>query len=277
MTVRPGVGFGTILAALLVMGSTFLGTSVKAAGSPPSARSGAHVAVTAASASAAASWSTLSAAQRRALQPLAALWPSMESNSKERWITVANRFDGLSPAEQRRMQERMTQWSRLPSQQRGEARLRFQQTRELPPQERQEKWAAYQALSPQARGDLIQQARRKKKPVFLPDGMAGPREQAQQMATKRKRDANSANHKSNLVPNPQRNAPGQVVVSPSLINAGRGATTTLISQRPTPPLHQHTGLPKISATKTFVDPDTMLPRRGAQGAAVTTPAASQTP
>ncbi|RZI80170.1 MAG: DUF3106 domain-containing protein [Rubrivivax sp.] len=219
-------------------------------------------------------WAALSPAQRRVLQPLAASWPTMESTNQERWVNVANRFDKLSPVEQQRMQERMTQWSKLPPQQRGEARLRFQQTRQLSPEERQKKWASYQALSPQEKGDLVQQARRKQQPVLLSDNMAGPRELSQQSA-KRHHD-NDSGKKSNWVPNPTANAPGPVAVAPSLVKAGRGATTTLVTQRPTPPMHQQTGLTKIAATKGFVDPDTLLPKKGAQGAAITAvPAASR--
>ena len=46
-----------------------------------------------------------------------------------------------------------------------------------------------------------------------------------------------------------------------------GATTTLITKRPTPPSHQQTGLPKIAATPEFVNKATLLPQRGPQGAA----------
>lgn len=213
------------------------------------------------------SWASLSSAQRRALQPLAALWPNMESTNRQRWVNVANRFGSLSPTEQQRMQERMTQWSKLPAQQRGEARLRFQQSRQLSAEERQKKWASYQALSPEQRSDLAQQARRKQQPVVLSDNMPGPRELGQANA-RRHRD-NQAVGKSNWVPGTPPNAPAPVAVAPSLIKAGRGATTTLVSQRPTPPLHQQTGLTKIAGNNGFVDPVTLLPKKGAQGAAMT--------
>lgn len=228
----------------------------------------------AASPGSADSWASLTASQRRALQPLAALWPTMESSNKERWVNVANRFGSLSPVEQQRMQERMTQWSKLPPQQRGEARLRFQQTRQVPPEERQKKWASYQALSPEERGELAQKAQRKQQPVLLSDNMPGPRELGQQPTAKRRRDSESAS-KSNLVPATALNAPGQVAVAPSMVKAGRGATTTLVSQRPTPALHQQAGLPKIAATNGFVDPVTLLPKKGAQGAAMTAVPASR--
>jgi hypothetical protein len=52
------------------------------------------------------------------------------------------------------------------------------------------------------------------------------------------------------------------------VQAGPGATTTLVTRRPTPPAHQQTGLPKIAATPEFVNKSTLLPQRGPQGAAV---------
>lgn len=213
-------------------------------------------------------WATLTLAQRKALMPLAAQWHTLDGTSRDKWLNVANRFPHLSAPDQKRMQDRMTQWSQLPAQQRGEARLRFQQTRQLTPQERQQKWAAYQALSPEERQKLAQQARRKQKPVVLPDAEPGPREAAQQARIK-SRHRNSTDGKTNLVPNPARTAPSPEAVAPAMVKAGPGATTSLVTQPATPPLHQHTGLPKIAATKNFVDPDTLLPRKGSQGAGMT--------
>jgi hypothetical protein len=267
MTRRTSVLFGASLGATL-LGLSLAFSHVSTVAAPAKA----HAAASAPTVSD-GSWSSLSGAQRRALQPLAALWPTMESTNKQRWVNVANRFGSLSPVEQQRMQERMTQWSKLPAQQRGEARLRFQQTRQLSPEERQKKWASYQALSPEERSELAQQARRKQQPVVLSDNMAGPRELGQPSA-RRHRD-NQATSKSNWVPGAAPNAPGPVAVAPSLIKAGRGATTSLVSQRPTPPLHQQAGLTKIAGNKGFVDPVTLLPRKGAQGAAMTAVPASQ--
>jgi hypothetical protein len=55
------------------------------------------------------------------------------------------------------------------------------------------------------------------------------------------------------------------------VQRGAGATTNLVSKPAAPPLHQQAGLPKVAATPGFVDPATLLPRRGAQGAAVRSP------
>ncbi|RZL03784.1 MAG: DUF3106 domain-containing protein [Rubrivivax sp.] len=268
MTRHASVAFSASFGALL-LGLSLAFSHFSSAAAPAKA----HAAASAPATVSDGPWSSLSHAQRRALQPLAALWPTMESTNRERWVNVANRFGSLSPIEQQRMQERMTQWSKLPAQQRGEARLRFQQTRQLSPEERQKKWASYQALSPEQRGELAQQARRKQQPVVLSDNMPGPRELGQQTA--RRHRENQPINKSNWVPGASPNNPAPVAVAPSLIKAGRGATTSLVSQRPTPPLHQQTGLTKIAGNKGFVDPVTLLPRKGAQGAAMTGIPASQ--
>lgn len=217
-------------------------------------------------------WQALTAEQKRVLRPLAQQWGGMDDTSRDKWLNVADQFKRLSPAEQQRVQTRMVQWSRLPPQERGEARLRFQQSRQLPAAERQRKWEAYQALPPEERQDITRQAQRKAKPVYLPDNMSGPREARQAYSASKDAAHPAASRKSNVVPralNP--NAPAPMVVAPAVVKAGPGATTNLVTQRPTPPGHQHSGMPKITASKHFVDPVTLLPKKGAQGAAITPP------
>lgn len=209
-------------------------------------------------------WQSLTAGQQRTLAPLASQWSALDSNSRDKWLDVARRFPQLSAADQQRIQQRMTQWARLPPQERGQARLRFQNTRQLSPAERQQSWEAYQALTPEARRALAQQARRKQKPVVLPAAEPGPREASQQ-------DTAPSTRKSNLVPNPLHGDRPAEAVAPAVVRAGRGATTSLVTEAARPPLHQQTGLPKINAAEDFVDPQTLLPRRGPQGAGMTPP------
>ncbi|WP_290874223.1 DUF3106 domain-containing protein [Aquabacterium sp.] len=215
-------------------------------------------------------WAGLSAAERRVLQPLQGQWANIDDTGRAKWLNLAERYPRLSAAEQQRMQERMKQWANLPPSERGEARLRFQQTRQLSPSERQEKWAAYQALPATDRDDLSRQAQRKAKPVFLPDNVPGPREAGQVYGAKRQAQ-NSNDRKVNVVPGTATQVP-PTVVAPALVKGGPGATTNLVTQAPSPALHQHTGLTKITASKAFVDPVTLLPRKGAQSAAMQAPA-----
>ena len=70
-------------------------------------------------------------------------------------------------------------------------------------------------------------------------------------------------------------APPARPVGPTVVQRGSGATTNLVSKPTTPPLHQQAGLPKVAATPGFVDSATLLPKRGAQGAAVRAPAAAE--
>jgi hypothetical protein len=215
-------------------------------------------------------WHELTSVQKKVLMPLAQHWVEMDDPSRAKWANVADRFDKLSPAEQQRVQDRMTQWAKLPAQERGEARLRFQQTRQLSADQRQQKWAAYQALPREDREDLARQAKRAAKPVYLADGIAGPREAKQAYSSKRPVTSSDASaKKSNVAPSAATTAaPAQTLVRPTMVKAGSGATTSLVSQRPSPPQHQQTGLPKIAAGKGYVDPITLLPKKGAQSAAM---------
>lgn len=191
-------------------------------------------------------WKDLSAAQRTALKPLERDWSGIEATRKQKWLEIAARYPKLPPAEQSRMSERMTQWVKMSPAERGQARLNYQEARQLTPQERQARWEAYQALSPEQRQQL---AASKAAPHRDPAG------------------AEVSQHKSNIVPNPAHVAPPKAV-APTVVQAQSGATTSLMSRRPAPPSHQQPGLPKIAATPGFVDKSTLLPQRGPQGAAV---------
>lgn len=182
------------------------------------------------------SWKELSPAQQQALRPLQRDWADADEDSKRQWLGVASRFDRLSPDERARVQQRMDDWARLSPKQRAAARSNYREAQTLSPSERRERWDAYRALSDEQRRRLGDRA-------------------APPPSERRRADA----PKSNTVPNP-------------LLEPGRrGATTSPPSTRPAPPLHQQPGLPKVAATPEFVDPRTLLPQRGAQGAAAERP------
>ena len=206
-------------------------------------------------------WGSLSPAERAILQPLSGQWASLPDDVQDKWIGVARRYPSLSPQAQARVRDRMTDWSQASPKQRSEARLRFQNARELPADERQQKWQAYQALPAEKKAELAEKARAKR-------DAAGARPMA----------ASAPTEKTNLVPAAtQRHAAPSKAVAPALVKAGAGATTTLVTEStPKPPLYQHSGMPRISATRTFVDPQTMLPKKGSQGAAMT-PVATSAP
>ena len=192
------------------------------------------------------SWNSLSPAQRAALAPLQRDWNSIDASGKQRWLEVAARLPSMPPDERARMQERMSDWTRLTPQERGRARLQFQEARQMSPQERQSRWEAYQALTPERREELARHGTPPPPRRSPPRGETAP--------------------KSNLVPNPNERAATKPV-APTVVQSGPGATTRLLTERPKPPRHQQTGLPKIAATPGFVDSTTLLPKRGPQGAA----------
>jgi uncharacterized protein DUF3106 len=200
-------------------------------------------------------WHALTPAQREALAPLEHDWPSIEAPRKQKWIALAGRMKSLSPEERARINARMVEWAKLTPLERGQARLRFEEVRELPAPTRSELWRAYQALPPEQRQLLAARAA----------SAASARHEGAPRAARMAHDTKEA--KSNLVPNPALAQPPRQV-APTLVQAAPGATTTVITRRPSPPPHQQTGMPKIATTPEFVNRTTLLPRRGPQAAAV---------
>ena len=205
-------------------------------------------------------WRELKPAQQAMLKPLEQEWAGIDAPRKQKWLELAAAFPKLSVAEQARVQTRMVEWAQLTPQQRGQARINFQEAKHLPAQDRQARWEAYQALpmeqqrqlaaraAPSASNVAVQRARKAEIPATRSSGGEAPQA------------------KSNIVPNPALAAQPRAV-SPLVVQAGPGATTTMMTKRPAPPSHQQSGLPKIAATPEFVNKTTLLPQRGPQGAA----------
>ena len=208
----------------------------------------------------ATAWEALTPQQRQALAPLQRDWSSLDASRQSKWLEVAARFPRMSADEQRRLQERMTQWTRLTPAERERARLQFQETRQLPADEKRARWEAYQALTEEQREALAQRAEKPAKGGSRTDNGA------------RRTSAGNGTAKNNLVE--ARPAPPARSVAPSVVSARPGATTTTVTTPAAPPLHHQPGLPKIAATPGFVDPATLLPQRGPQGAAVRAPASA---
>lgn len=192
-------------------------------------------------------WNNLNPAQRIVLAPLEREWKSVSPAQQQKWAEVANRFPAMPAEERSRVQQRLSDWSRLTPQDRASARLNFQEARQISPQERQQQWETYRALPADQRRALAEQSDRAR-----PAAALEPRNAA-------------ATVKSSQVRSPALAAPQPV--GPTVVQRGAGATTNLISKPATPPLHQQAGLPKLAATPGFVDSKTLLPKRGAQGAA----------
>jgi hypothetical protein len=216
-------------------------------------------------------WRDLKPTQQAWLKPLELDWPGIDTPQKQKWLQVAAGFPKMSPAEQSRVQARMADWAKLTPQERGRARMNFQEATQLSAPDRQARWDAYQALPPEEKRQLA--ARAAPRPAASAADATrrpGGGDPHPERADKAAREA--AQTKSNIVPNPAL-ASRPKAVSPVVVQASPGATTTTIAKRPAPPSHQQAGLPKIAATPEFVDQATLLPQRGPQGAA----AHSETP
>ena len=207
-------------------------------------------------------WQKLGSRQRDALKPLQQEWSDIDASSKLKWMQLADRMPEMHPEERSRIQARMADWAKLTPAERGQARLRYQEAKQVPLSDRRSRWDAYQALSAEQKHELAARAAAARKAPSTArrgeEGAAGRFDRPGRGGTQAK---------SNIVPNPAYSAPPRPI-GPTVIQAAPGATTTLITRRPTPPAHQQTGLPKIAATPEFVDKSTLLPQRGPQGAAV---------
>jgi hypothetical protein len=200
-------------------------------------------------------WASLSSSQKSALKPLEREWGSIDAPRKVKWLEIANKFSTMPPAEQARVQNRMEDWAKMSPKERGQVRLNYKEAQQVPAQERKARWEAYQALPPDQQKQL---AARAVPPARKAGTDASPE---------------STGAKSNVVPNSSY-APRPKAVAPTVAQAQPGATTNLITKRPSPPAHQQAGLPKIASTSGFVDQSTLLPKRGPQGAATRSAAAS---
>jgi hypothetical protein len=211
-------------------------------------------------------WTSLSPAQQLALAPLKGDWATIDATRKQKWLEIAAKFPTMPASERERVQARMSEWARLTPAERAGARLQFQEAKQLPSEQRQARWEAYQALTPDERTSLAQRAN--------PPTKSSSAAEAASMARRAAPGASASSAKSNLVP--ATSVGTARVVAPTVVQAKPGATTTSITTRSTPPPHQQPGLPKITATAGFVDPSTLLPRLGPQGAAVRAASSSET-
>lgn len=205
-------------------------------------------------------WSTLSAQQRSALAPLERDWASIDAQRKSKWLEIASRHPSLPADEQKRMQQRMTEWARMTPAERGQARMSFQEAKQLSPQQRQARWEAYKALPEDERKALADRAQPKVEKVK--PGASAPL---------------SAVPKQNLAASAPAARTAGKPVAPTVVQAGPGATTTLMTKSPTPPPHQKPGQPKIAATPNQVDRSTLLPKGGPQAPVASQAAAGSAP
>ena len=198
-------------------------------------------------------WPALNAQQRSVLAPLQRDWHTIDAARKAKWLEVAARFPSMPVEERQRVQERMAEWARMTPAERGRARLNFQESRQLTREQKQQRWEAYQALPDDQRRALAERA----KPAADQRKTAGAAPALDAAVPKK-------------TPQPARaaaSAPLVKPVAPTIVQAKPGATTTLMTRRAEPPAHQKPGQPKIAAKPDQVNSQTLLPQLGPQATA----------
>ena len=255
MTILFGLGHlpASVLSILLAAGLPAWSQTGQAAAAP------APVATTKPSANTSTSgpvWHSLSPDQRKALGPLERDWSSIDAARKTKWLEVAARFPAMPAADQQRVQERMAEWARMTPNERGRARLSFQESKQFSPEQKQARWEAYQALPDDERRALAD--KHQPKPAALRPLPAGA-----SSSSALKPAASSpptATRHTASVPAPR-------PVPPTMVQGKPGATTTLMTTPAEPPAHNRPGEPRIAAKPGQVDRSTLLPQSGPQSAA----------
>ena len=205
-------------------------------------------------------WQALTPAQREALAPLERDWAGIDAERKQKWLALAARFKTLPPDERARISARMSDWAKLTPAERGQARLRFEEARQLPAPDRSARWQAYQALPPEQQAGARRPRRlgRKRTPATAattgPHGKRRARRQGSEVQRRAEPGADAG----------RRARSRRRWCRPAPARRRRS-----ITRKPAPPAHQQTGMPKIATTPEFVNRSTLLPQRGPQAAAVT--------
>jgi hypothetical protein len=102
-------------------------------------------------------WADLSPYDQQVLAPLAPEWDKLDTQRKQKWLGIVQRYPNMHPDQQQRIQEQMGAWARLTPDERRAARAQFKTLKQLPPEQRQEvrqKWQEYQRLPPEKKQEL---------------------------------------------------------------------------------------------------------------------------
>ena len=204
-------------------------------------------------------WASLNPQQRGVLAPLQRDWHTIDAARKAKWLEVAARFPSMPPDERQRVQQRMTEWARMTPAERGRARLTFQESKQLTREQKQARWEAYQALPDAKRQALAERA------APATDMRKGGNGAPPVNALGAAKTAAPARPEAPAVP--------VRPVAPTIVQAKPGATTTLMTRPAAPPAHQQPGRSKITTEPGQVDRQTLLPQRGPQAV----PAAASAP
>jgi Protein of unknown function (DUF3106) len=113
------------------------------------------------------SWARLSADQHEALAPLAHDWDTFDNDRKRRWIKIASRYKKMSTDSQKRLHGRMQEWLNMTPEQRRTARENYQLSKQVPVQQRENAWNAYQQLPDEQKKTLAAAEKRNRRPTVV--------------------------------------------------------------------------------------------------------------
>jgi hypothetical protein len=123
-------------------------------------------------------WRELSPEQREALSPLAADWDKFDADRKKKWVAIAAKYPDMSPEGKQRFHERMPQLAKLTPEQRETTRENFRRAYSLPADQRLALTQKYQQLPDDRKKALAAQAHVNKRPAAAPKRPAVPLHEA---------------------------------------------------------------------------------------------------
>jgi hypothetical protein len=100
------------------------------------------------------SWSALTPQQQQALAPLADIWNTLSRAHQRKWLALSKNFPRMDMQEQKILHSRMSEWARLSTRERAQARLNFGEVQQLSTADKKAMWEAYQALSAEEKSKL---------------------------------------------------------------------------------------------------------------------------
>ncbi|MDF3834295.1 DUF3106 domain-containing protein [Cupriavidus basilensis] len=170
-------------------------------------------------------WEELNPVQQHALAPLAGEWNSFPELNRRKWLKIAERYEKFSPAEQARLQTRMTEWVKMTPQQRRLARENYQITRSLPAKKKTEAWDKYQQLPEEQKKNLAAAEKVPRRPgavSALPSGRHLPTETNRQLHLQKKAPAGTTSTAMRKT-EPASAAPAQEPPAPAATTGAPGA------------------------------------------------------
>ncbi|AEI76332.1 hypothetical protein CNE_1c09750 [Cupriavidus necator N-1] len=193
---------------------------------PPAAHAQGASAVTAPAAAQATNarpaWADLSPVNQRILAPLQPLWDSLPELNRHKWLRIAERYPKFSPAEQARLQARMSEWVKMTPQQRRLARENYQITRSLPAEKKAEAWDKYQQLPEEQKKKLAATDHVPRRPgavSALPSGKRLPSDTSRQLHREPKTASAAAGHSGHTAGKPASEAQAQPASAPAAVTA----------------------------------------------------------